>query len=394
MLMVYLPTEPTSLYGFACTDDGQRIRLQGQASALELPAEAGECVGILPWQALSWHRVNLPPKVGSRWPQVLEGLLEDALLQPPNEVHLVCGPGSVLAWRRGGSVLVCACDKQWLRAVLGPLQQGRRRVTRLVPELQPVNSDAPAQLHLLDHFGKAQALWCTSESVWPLASWTPMLKPDLTATEVFAEPSVAAHANAWSEQTPVLLNRAARWLRASQSEWDLAQHEWAQHWRTRGLRWISQHLRELWLARRWRSSRRALWALLLVQLAGLNVWAWHERAQMAAKQAMIYRMLTSMAPDIHVVVDPVGQMQRALSLRQQSLATPLADDLAVMLEVVAKEWPQDISIERFDYRQGELTLHVKPNQTPPSPAGLPGVAAGYRWQVEGQQAVMRWQGNT
>jgi hypothetical protein len=86
--------------------------------------------------------------------------------------------------------------------------------------------------------------------------------------------------------------------------------------------------------------------------------------------------------------------QQPLGEPMDTAATPLADDLAVMLEVVAKEWPQDISIERIDYRQGELTLHVKPNQTPPSPAGLPGVAAGYRWQVEGQQAVMRWQGNT
>ena len=56
--------------------------------------------------------------------------------------------------------------------------------------------------------------------------------------------------------------------------------------------------------------------------------------------------------------------------------------------------PQDIAIERIDYQTGELTLHVPPTQTLPAPSTLPGSSAGYRWQVEGNQAVMRWQGQT
>ncbi len=394
MLMVYLPTEPASLYEFACTDDGQSIRLQGQASALELPAETGECVGVLPWQTLSWHTVNLPPNVGSRWPQVLEAMLEDALLQPPNEVHLVCGPASTMAWRHGGRVMVCACDKQWLRSALEPLQQAHRRVTRLVPELQPIQNGEAAVLHLVNHFGKAQALWCTSESVWPLVAMTPECQQHMGSMQVFAEPSVAVHANAWCEQTPVLLTPAARWLRASQSAWDLAQHEWAQHWRTRVMRWMTQQLRELWFAPRWRSSRQAVWALLVLHLIGLNVWAWHDRAQLAAKQDALNHMLQTTVPNVAVVIDPLQQMKRALTLRQQLSATPLADDLMVMLDVVAKDWPQDIAIERIDYQTGELTLHVPPTQTLPAPLTLPGSSAGYRWQVEGNQAVMRWQGHT
>ena len=128
MLMVYLPMQPSSLYDFVGSDDGVTPRLQGQTTAVELPADAGGYVGVVPWQRLSWHNVTLPPNVGSRWPQVLESLLEEDLLQPPQQVHLVCGPGSALALRQGGHVVVCACDKPWLRSVLEPLQMAGTRL--------------------------------------------------------------------------------------------------------------------------------------------------------------------------------------------------------------------------------------------------------------------------
>ena len=387
MLMVYLPMQPSSLYDFVGSDDGVTPRLQGQTTAVELPADAGGYVGVVPWQRLSWHNVTLPPNVGSRWPQVLESLLEEDLLQPPQQVHLVCGPGSALALRQGGHVVVCACDKPWLRSVLEPLQMAGKRISRLVPELQPVSPGSMPTIYWVNHLGQPHAVCCSTDSVCPLPSAVAHEKGDATAFEIFVEPSVAQHASQTLEQPPLLLTQAARWLRAGQSEWDLAQHEWAQHWRLRSQRWLVEGLRHLWFAPAWRSSRQALLALLTVQLIGWNIGAWHDHMQQTNKQEALARMLQTTVPSVSVVIDPVQQMQRALALRQQESSALLADDLSVMLDLLSTHWPAHTPIERIDFEKGELTLQVSPAHTLPHP--LPPALMGYRWQVQGQKAVMR-----
>ena len=137
MLIVHLSPTPTTMLDFVLSTDGHSIAGTGQASATQLPDHSGEVVAVVPWQVLSWHRVQLPPSVGSRLQAVLQSLLEDELLQDPSDMHLVPAPASGLLLRQGGELTVAACAKTWLRQALAPLQAAGVRVQRLVPELQP-----------------------------------------------------------------------------------------------------------------------------------------------------------------------------------------------------------------------------------------------------------------
>src|SRR5690606_9974380 len=87
-------------YRYTLSHDGQQVAQHGRASAALLPSvgrAASELVALVPVQALSWHRAQLPPGVplGSpRMRAVLEGLLEDQLLDDLGNLHFALAPGA------------------------------------------------------------------------------------------------------------------------------------------------------------------------------------------------------------------------------------------------------------------------------------------------------------
>ena len=98
-LIVLLPTVPdnaSSEFNYVLTDDGQTVRSHGSAPAALLPARGDtEVVAVVPVERLSWHRVDLPKGTSSGSPRlraVLEGLLEDRLLDEPETLHFALQP--------------------------------------------------------------------------------------------------------------------------------------------------------------------------------------------------------------------------------------------------------------------------------------------------------------
>ena len=100
-LIVVLPPQATSTateFAYVVTHDGATVGRYGaaQASVLPMPARAGsEVVAIVPATMLSWHRVELPKGTTARSPRlraVLEGVLEDRLLDEPETLHFALQP--------------------------------------------------------------------------------------------------------------------------------------------------------------------------------------------------------------------------------------------------------------------------------------------------------------
>lgn len=387
MLIIHLPPIANATFDFVVSTDGLIVSGSGQATAMQLPS-SGEVVAVVPWQVLSWHTVQLPPSVGNHVQAVLQSLLEDQLLQDPHDMHLVLSPQAGKALRQGGSVQVLACAKAWLRQVLLPLQTAGVRVQRLVPELECSTSPA---LHLLNDNGQVQALLCASTAVWRLPS-QPTAAANVASfanASLLAEPSVVEQASRWSEQNARVQTAPQRWLQATQSSWNLAQGEWAQNSRLRGQRWLMQTWRNVWHGPEWQMARRGLLALVVVQLVGMNAWAWREQSVWAQQQAALGQMLKDTFPKVTVVVDAPLQMQRELQSLQQGAGVPQAADLDSMLQAVSAHWPDATPPAKLDYRWGELRLTDVPATALQSLSQVPWGDLGYQWRVDGHQAVLR-----
>lgn len=391
MLIVHLPPSQSTMLDFVLSTDGRSISGTGQASAHQLPAHTGEVVAVVPWQVLSWHTVQLPPGVGSRLQVVLQSLLEDELLQDPVDVHLVAAPHSAVVLRQGGALCVAACAKAWLRQALAPLQAAGVRVQRLVPELQPRSSP---ELHWLSDNGQLQALLSQTHTVWrlPPQSSAAMAVAPVTPASVWAEPAVLEQAARHTPDTPQVQSMPQRLLRAAQSDWDLAQGEWAQNRHLRGWRWLQQAHRHFWHDPAWRATRRGLLTLLLVQVLGLNAWAWREQSMQQAQQAALSQTLQDTFPQVRVVVDAPLQMQRELQLLQQGAGMGQAGDLDSMLHALSAHWSGNSLPGKLDYRAGELHLGDLPAATLQSLGQVPWSEMGYQWRSDGGQAVLQVEG--
>jgi len=387
MLIIRLTPQPSTNFEFILSATGQAVSGSGQGMASQLPPNPGEVVAVVPWQVMSWHRVTLPPGVGNRLPAVLPHLLEEQLLQDTKDLHCVLSPDAGLAVRQGGQVSVVVCAKSWLRQALKPLQDAGLRIQRLVPELSP---STPHELHLISDNGSLQLVLCQADTVWRLpaqpnaATHVAGALPD----SVWAEPSMADQAQRWSHLDPRLQSAEQRCLRAAQSSWDLAQGEWAHNSRVRGQRWLQQTCRALWHGTAWQSARRGLLALLVVQLVGLNAWAWREQSLLSQQQSELTRLLKDTFPKVSVVVDAPAQMRREVQALQQGAGMSQAQDLDAMLQAVAAHWPSNHVPGQVDYRAGSLRLSDLTAADLQSLSQVPWSSMGYQWRTEGQQATL------
>ena len=359
-------------YRYTLSADGHSASGQGSARVALLPAAgrgAGELVAVVPARALSWQRVQLPRGVGSQSPRlraVLDGLLEERLLDDTAQLHFALQPGA----RAGSTVWVAICDRAWLRESLQALELAGRPVARVVPEFAP-GATASGQPELfvqgtLDDpqlvvtgYGADQgvAVLPLSGAALVLGSAHAPADPGAPkAPPVHAEPAVAALAEQVLAR-PVLLQTASeRALQSAASAWDLAQFDLASSGRTRALRKAGTLAGALLGAPQWRAARWGAALLLLAHLAGLNAWAWQERQTLAAKQASVRSALTQTFPQVQVVVDAPVQMERELALLRQAAGSMSASDLEPLMAAAAQALPALWQASAIDFAAGELRL--------------------------------------
>jgi general secretion pathway protein L len=151
-----------------------------------------------------------------------------------------------------------------------------------------------------------------------------------------------------------MLSPAQRLWQAQQTDWDLAQGEWAQGRRQRWARWAQEMAINLWQAPRWRPARWGLLALLVLNLAGLQWMAWQQRQQQAVLQQQMAALLTRSFPAVQVVVDAPLQMAREVQALKKSLGQPSAADLEPMLTSLARALPPSAQLSSLQFSPGEL----------------------------------------
>lgn len=344
-------------FEYLLSPDGQGVSSQGRARAADLPA-AASCVAVVPDGELSWHAVTLPKAARGKLQAALAGMLEEQLLEDPEQLHFAVSE----APDAEGRSWVCACHKAWLIEPLQALEQAGRPVERVLPMSWPAEG---ARAHVLDRQGDADAddhalslVLSDARGVSLLPMDGPLarqlLGPALSELAWTASPDAVKAAERWLGQPVHVMSGSQRALQALQGPWNLRQFDLQP--RTRGLQAVRQWGRQL-MSPAWRPARLGLVALLLVQVLGLNVMAWQQKRQLTQAQGEMSQLLMSTFPATRVVHDAPLQMQRAADALRARAGQIGEQDFEALLSAAATAWPADLPpAEALRYEEGKLAF--------------------------------------
>ncbi|GAP34555.1 type II secretion system protein GspL [Piscinibacter sakaiensis] len=351
---------PPAEFAYAWSPDGRQVQRQGRAAPALLP-RADAVVAVLSEVDVGWQRCTLPKAPPARLRAALSGVLEEALLEEPEQVHLAL-PAEA---RAGEPSWIAVAHRGWLRAELAALEQAQVFVDRIVPAAWPAD---PPRLHIGSRADPTQdattpaalvATWSQPDGVVQLplqGSLARALLPQPLPVQTLATatPATAAAAEAWLGAPVALATEAERLLQAAQSPWDLRQFDLVR--RHRGTR----ALRDAWrgfLGPAWRPARYGLAALVLVQLAGLNLQAWQLRRQVERKQADMVALLQTTFPQVRAVLDAPLQMEREVQALRGQAGRAGESDLEPLMRAAAAAWPPGRPpVDGLRFEPGRLSL--------------------------------------
>lgn len=349
--------DPAAEYAWVLSPDGLEVGSQGRAQPSLLP-RADSVVAVLADSDVSWQRLPLPKAPAGKLRAALGGLLEDQLLADDDGLHLALAPDSV----PGQAAWVAVTDKAWLRGEIQRLERAGPGVDRVVPSAWP--GDSP-QGHFFESAGAPAGtgqivLSHVDEQGLVLlrlqGSLARALLPQIGTqpTRWTATPAVAAPAERWLGASVTVLTQAERALQSARSLWNLRQFDLApRHRGTRALRDIWRRLR----SPAWQPVRAGLMALIVLQVVGINAWAWRERQAIADRKLAQESLLRTTFPGVRTVLDAPLQMRRETEVLRAAAGRAGEDDLEALLAAAAAAWPEaqgPLHLLRFE--PGRLTL--------------------------------------
>jgi general secretion pathway protein L len=377
---------PGQEYDHVVSPDGLVLQNQGRCAAALLP-KATTVVAVLADTDVSWHRINLPKAPAARLRAALDGVLEEALLDEPEEVHLALAPQA----SAGQPTWVAAVDRRWLVAELDALEKADVFIDRIVPVSWP---DDPPIGHFAetpdDAAGTGQGValnWAHADGVASIRLQGGLARavvpaPAPATTRWSATAGAAAAAEHWLGARVAVMTPGQRALQAARSLWNLRQFELAR--RNRGARAARDFVRQFF-SPAWRTARYGLAALVLANIAGLNLWAWHQRNAVEAKRAAIQSLVKVAYPgvsDNDIRRDAAAVMQRESQALRTLAGKPGDADLEPLLQAAASAWPADRPpVENLRYEPGKLTLSAA-GWAPPQIEQFRSLLQPTGWQVE------------
>lgn len=348
-------------YTFVATSDGFAVQSQGQCAPALLP-KAATVVAVLAETDVAWHRITLPKAAASRMRAALVGVLEDSLLEDAEDVHLALAPTAAA----GQLTWVAAADRAWLRGELAVLEKADVFVDRVVPMTWP---DDPPSGHFAETVagdsGPAQGIalhWAHPDGVVTLrldGALARAMLPQASARAArwSATPATAAAAESWLGAPVSVMPPSERALQAARSLWNLRQFDLVQS--HRGARAVRDGLRKF-LGPAWRPARWGVAALVVLQLVGLNLWAWQQRSQVDGRRGELQKLVKATFPrvtDIELQRDAIAVMEREAQALRAQAGRAGDTDLETMLFAAASAWPPDRPpVATLRYESGKLTL--------------------------------------
>ncbi|MEF7616402.1 type II secretion system protein GspL [Aquincola sp. MAHUQ-54] len=332
------PERSASEYAYVLSNDGLAVSGEGRCAPSLLP-KADTVVAVLADTDVSWQRVTLPRAPAARLRAALVGVLEETLLEDAEDMHFALAPGSAA----GQPAWVAALPRAWLTLHLSALETAGLSVERVLPSAWPDDT-------ALGHFAEAQGAadepptltWSDANGVLTLGlqgGFARQMLPQWIAgaSRWSATPGAATAAENWLGSPVQVLGEDERALQAVRSRWNLRQFELAP--RHRGTQAVREAFRRF-MSPAYRPVRWGLATLAVVQVIGLNLWAWHERQEMEQRRVAMVELLKTAHPQVRAVLDAPLQMQRETDQLRVAAGKPGDTDLETLLNVAASAWPQ------------------------------------------------------
>lgn len=357
-----LPAE----WSFVLSADGRTPARTGTATLAQLP-KADSTVLVLAEADVSWHRIPVPKAPAARLRAALAGVMEEALLDDDEALHYALAPDAV----PGRSGWVAVTDARRLSAALGALEAAGRTIEGVVPAAAPLPVGAPPRGHF--HVGGDAPGASVAEDDHP---WLTLAGPDgvvcvrlsgglaraLVPPEALADgrwsanPAAATAAERLLGRPVPLMGEAERVLEATRSGVNLRQFDLAA--RNRGTRAMRGGARRF-LSADWRAVRLGLAALLVLNLVGMNAYAWQQQQAIAAKRVAMSELLKVAHPGVRTVLDAPLQMERETERLRTAAGRAGATDLEALMAAAAAAWPDAAGpTQSLRFETGSLTLNA------------------------------------
>jgi len=343
-------------FDYVLSADGQRVTDRGRGPASGLP-RAALVVAVLRPGDVAFQRIAVPKAPAARMRAALVGVMEEALLEDEDDVHLALAPDA----KPGGEHWVAVVNKPWLRTQLDALEAGDVALDRAVPSWWPDQGvaghtfreggpDEPAQLAWRDDAG----VLCV-----PLAS--PVARgllgalPEDAVVRWTATPDTSLDASEFVGMPVASVTDEDQALRAARAGWNLLQFDLAPQ--RRGVKLVRDLAARFAFDPAWRVTRRGLLALVAVTLLGLNIRALQENHRIAQKKAALTAAVAEAFPSLKTIYDPAGQAQQQIDLLRAAAGHPGDGDIETLLQAAESAWPQGHPpIETLKFEPGHLTL--------------------------------------
>lgn len=380
MLVILLPARPrvpgaspaplpavAEELAWLLSGDGLVISRQGRSSPALMP-KASSVVVVVPAVELAWHRPVCPKAPANRLRAALAGLLEEQLLADDEHVHLALAPGH----SPGQATWLAALHKPWLQAQLAMLRAAGLVVDRVVPGWAPaLAAGTEPALHVFCHddSGEPGSAWLALSDAnqalcLPLAGslaqglqarW---LAAGAHATATATAAALAERALQPAEGAPAvtvaLRSEAELALAALRSPWQLLQFDLAPS--RRGARALGSLWHQL-MSPTWRPARLGLATLVLVQVLGLNLYAWQQQRALQDQRLAMNALLRSSFPQVRSVLDAALQMRKETDNLREAAGVAGDNDLETLLGASAMAWPDgQAPAVQLRFEAGRLSL--------------------------------------
>jgi len=123
-----------------------------------------------------------------------------------------------------------------------------------------------------------------------------------------------------------------------------------------------------WRAWRWPLALAA--AVLLVNVAALNIEWWRMKGESTALRSAMIQIYKSAYPKESVIIDPIAQMQQKIAAAKRNSGQAAPDDFTVITAAFGEAWSgaagKATSLASLEYRERSLFVRLKPGIEAPT----------------------------